>query len=319
MVKFTLKQLQYFIAAADHGSISSAAAASHISQTAMSQALTELERLIDAQLVVRHRSRGVVLTGVGQQFLREARGLVRHAEDVQSSIVERQHALVGPMTIGCSSTLSAFWLPVISERFIKPNPCLNVTIEEGTDDELQHRMLEGSLDAVLTHTCHLLPGVQARTVKEGRPYVLLAADHPLASRKSIRLAELAEEDFVSLDIPLVRDNQLVNLRLSGLDPKIAGRSSSFEAVRGLVARGVGYTVLVQRPLVNTSYDGLPLATLEIEGPVGHSDVCLAYPSGSRPSIRIQELLNFCAEAGGSAASEAAVALTGNDLRPPSPR
>ncbi|UPO76488.1 LysR family transcriptional regulator [Arthrobacter sp. Helios] len=297
MVKFTLKQIQYFVAVADHGSISAAATASHISQAAMSQALSDLERVVGAQLVVRHRSRGVVLTGVGQQFLADVRGLVRHAGEVQNSIIERQQGLVGPLAIGCYSTLAAFWVPVISERFIKPNPRLNVTMEEGEAVQLQHRMQEGSLDAVLTHTRHLLPGVQARTVKVGRPYVLLAAGHPLASRKSIRLAELATEDFVSLDIPSVRDNQLVNLRLSGLDPKIAWRSSSFEAVRGMVARGLGYTVLVQRPPVNTSYDGLPLATVEIDGPVGHSDICVAYASVTRPSLRLRAFLDFCSETG----------------------
>lgn len=302
MVNFTLKQLQYFVAVADHGSISAAAAATHISQAAMSQSLTDLERIVGAQLMVRHRSRGVALTGVGQQFLRDVRSLVRHADDVHNSIIERQQGLVGPLAIGCYSTLSAFWVPVISERFIKPHQRLTVTMEEGEAAELQHRMQEGYLDAVITHTRHLLPGVQARTVKEGRPYVLLAADHPLASRKSVRLAELAEEDFVSLDIPTVRDNQLVNLRLSGLDPKIAWRSSSFEAVRGMVARGLGYTVLVQRPPDNHSYDGLPLATVEIDGPVGHSDVCVAYASVTKPSLRLRAFLDFCAEVGGAAAS-----------------
>ena len=78
----------------------------------------------------------------------------------------------------------------------------------------------------------------------GPPYVLLAASHPFAGRDSIRLAELADEDLVSVDIPSVQDNQLVNLRMSGLDPKIAWSSSNFEAVRGMVARGLGYTVLV---------------------------------------------------------------------------
>jgi DNA-binding transcriptional LysR family regulator len=304
VVNFTLKQLQYFVAVADHGSISAAAAASHISQAAMSQALTDLERSVGSQLVVRQRSRGISLTGVGQQFLRDARSLVRHADDVQDTIVERQQGLVGPLAIGCYTTLAAFWVPVISEKFIKPNRRLEVSLEEGEGRELQQKMLDGYLDAVLTHTRHLLPGVEARTVKEGRPYVLLAADHPLAGRKSLRLAELAEEDFVSLDIPTVRDNQLVNLRLSGLDPKIAWRSSSFEAVRGMVARGLGYTVLVQRPPVNTSYDGLPLATVEIDGPVGHSDVCVAYSSTARPSLRLRAFLDFCAEAGGAAGGPA---------------
>ena len=220
MLDYTLKQLQYFVAVADRGSISAAAAASHISQAAMSQAITELERIVGSQLMARHRARGIVLTAVGSHFLRDAKALVRHAEEVQSRVIERQERLVGPLTIGCYTGLSAFWLPEIGHGFMKPNPGLEVTLLEGDGGELQERMLDGYLDAVLTHTRHLLPRVGWTPVMAGVPYVLVSQDHWAAGRKTIRLADLAHDDFVSLDIPSVRDNQLANLRQSGLDPKV---------------------------------------------------------------------------------------------------
>lgn len=297
VLDYTLKQLQYFVTVANHGSIAAAAAASHISQAAMSQAITELERVVGSQLLVRHRARGVVLTAVGTYFLRDAQALVRHAEEVQGRVMERQQGLVGPLTIGCYTGLSAFWLPEIAYGFVKPNPGLDVTLTEGDGAQLQERMLSGYLDAVLTHTRHLIPGVESTTVMAGRPYVLVAGDHWAAKRTSVRLTELADEDFVSLDIPSVRENQLINLRMSGLDPKIAWKSSSLEAVRGMVARGLGYTVLVQRPPVNLSYDALPLAILEIEGKVGHSDICVAYTQSDRLSLRLRAFIDFCVEAG----------------------
>ncbi|WP_102158759.1 LysR substrate-binding domain-containing protein [Zhihengliuella halotolerans] len=297
MIKYTLKQLQYFAAVADAGSLSGAAAACHISQAAVSQSLTELEREVGAQLVVRHRARGVVLTAMGSRFLQDARALIRHAEDVQASATERQEELAGPLVIGCYTSLSAFWLPVIGEKFIRPNPRLDVTIIEGDGAELQERMLDGYVDAVITHTRHLLPQVDSTTVMVGRPYVLVPADHRLAHRGSVQLTELADDDFVQLDVPTVRENQLVNLRMSGLDPHIAWKSSSFEAVRGMVARGLGYTVLVQRPPVDVSYDGLPLAVLEIDGDVGHSDICVAYAPAHRKSLRLTAFIDFCVATG----------------------
>ncbi|MDJ0315453.1 hypothetical protein [Arthrobacter sp. H35-D1] len=60
-----------------------------------------------------------------------------------------------------------------------------------------------------------------------------------------------------LDIPTAQEDQLSNLRESGLGPRIAGRSISFEAMRGMVARGLGYTVPLQRPPVDISYEGCP--------------------------------------------------------------
>jgi len=305
VLDYTLKQLQYFVAVANQGSISAAAAASHISQAAMSQAITELERVVGSQLVVRHRARGIVLTAVGSYFLRDAQALVRHAEEVQGRVIERQQGLVGPLVIGCYTGLSAFWLPEIGHGFVKANPGLEVTLVEGDGAELQERMVNGYLDAVLTHTRHLIPGVGSTTVMAGRPYVLVAGNHWAAERKSVHLRGLADEDFVSLDIPSVRENQLVNLRMSGLEPRIAWKSSSLEAVRGMVARGLGYTVLVQRPPVDLSYEGLPLAVLEIEDNVGHSDICVAYIPSDRLSLRLRAFIEFCVEAGASKERESA--------------
>ncbi|SEF13084.1 DNA-binding transcriptional regulator, LysR family [Arthrobacter alpinus] len=241
VLDYTLKQLQYFVTAANHGSIAGAAKASHISQAAMSQAITALERIVGSQLIVRHRARGVVLAAVGSYFLRDAQALVLHAEEVQGRVIERQQGLVGPLTTGCYTGLSAFWLPETAHGFVKPNPRLDVKLIEGDGAQLQERMLSGYLDAVLTHTRHLIPGVASTTVMAGRPYVLVAGTHWAANRDGVRLEELADDDFVCLDIPSVREHQLINLRMSGLEPKIAWKSSSLEAVRGMVTKGLGYT------------------------------------------------------------------------------
>ncbi|MGO2938705.1 MAG: LysR family transcriptional regulator, partial [Glutamicibacter arilaitensis] len=112
MINYTLRQLQYFVAVAELGSISAAAKQCHISQAAMSQSMDELERAVGSQLLVRRGARGVVLTAVGTDFLLDSRALVRHAEEVQDLIVERQTKLSGPMVIGCYSSLAAFWIPV---------------------------------------------------------------------------------------------------------------------------------------------------------------------------------------------------------------
>ncbi len=62
----------------------------------------------------------------------------------------------------------------------------------------------------------------------------------------------------------------------------------------MVARGLGYTVLVQRPPLDVSYEGLPVVPLPIEGPIGHSDICFAYPARQKPSRKLQALIDYCA-------------------------
>ncbi|MDN6535005.1 MAG: LysR substrate-binding domain-containing protein, partial [Yaniella sp.] len=80
-------------------------------------------------------------------------------------------------------------------------------------------------------------------------------------------------------------------RAHGLEPNITWRSTSFEAVRGMVARGVGFSVLVQRPPVDVSYDGLPLVTIQLED-FEPSDICIAYVQ-ERRSRRLRELISVC--------------------------
>lgn len=294
MFRYTLRQVFYFVAIADHGSIRAAADACHVSQAGMSLALTELERALGVQLAVRHKAKGITLTSAGRRFLADARMLLRQANELQAASSESSDTLVGTLAIGCYTTLSAFWVPPITAGFATANPQLSLTITEGAPLTLQQDMLDGKLDAVLTHTRHIVEGVDYQVIREGRPYVLIGPAHRLAGRTSVRLAELADDDMVLLDIPSVRDNQLPNLRASGLNPKIAWRSTSFEAVRGMVARGLGYTVLVQRPPLEVSYEGLPLICLPIEGPIGHSDICFAFPVGQKLSRKLHALIDYCA-------------------------
>ncbi|RAN76112.1 LysR family transcriptional regulator [Bacillus sp. SRB_336] len=294
MLRYTLRQVLHFVAIADHGSIRAAAEATHVSQAGMSLALTELEKALGVQLAVRQKAKGITLTSAGHRFLADARMLLRQADELQAAAAEAPGAIAGPLDIGCYSTLAAFWVPPITAGFAAANPRLSLSITEGPPQRLQQDMLEGRLDAVLTHTRHIVEGAEFQAVRAGRPYVLVSPAHRLAGRAGVRLAELAEDDMVLLDIPTVRDNQLPNLRASGLDPKIAWRSTSFEAVRGMVARGLGYTVLVQRPPLDVSYEGLPVVALPIEGPIGHSDICFAYPARQKVSRKLQALIDYCA-------------------------
>lgn len=295
MFRYTLRQIEYFVAVAEHGSLSAAADICHVSQAGMSLAVTELEKAVGTQLIVRRKAKGAMLTSAGRRLLADARALLGQAGEIQTAIDERQSGLAGPLALGCYTTLAAFWIPLITAGFVAPNPKLGVSISEGAPADLQQQLLDGSLDLALIHARHVIPGVQIRVVKEGRPYILLSPGHRLARREKVFLHELAEDPMVLLDIPSVRDNQLPNLRDAGLEPRIAWRSTSFEAVRGMVARGLGCTVLVQHPPLDFSYEGLPLVCVPIDGYIGHSDICFAYRVNQRLPHRMRALMDYCAD------------------------
>lgn len=289
--RFTLRQLQHFIAAAEASTVTAAAAKVHISQAAMSQSLNELERAVGQQLMVRTRTHGIQLTSSGRRFLADARELVSRAADVQQEMMDRAEELVGPLDIGIYTAVAPFWVPFIAEHFVMPNPQVAVKIVEGDGKELQRQMLEGQFDAVIAHTGHLIPGVRHQVIRKGQGYALVSPAHRLAGRKSARIAEFGDDPYVLLDVPAVRDNQLPKLRAGGIEPNIRWRSTSFEAVRGLVARGLGWSVLVQRPPIDISYDGLPLVTIQLED-FEPSDICIAFVQ-QRHNRRLNEFISVC--------------------------
>ena len=97
------------------------------------------------------------------------------------------------------------------------------------------------------------------------------------------LAQLAGEPLILLDIPPSRDYFTGLLKAAGITPRLAFASPSLELVRGLVGRGLGYSLLVTRPAGDRTYDGLALAARPIADRVAGSDVALACLAGVRPS------------------------------------
>lgn len=293
MLRYTLRQLEYFVATADTGTLTGAAGRHHVSPAGVSLAISELESSLGARLCVRQQSKGVTLTPVGADFLVAARKLLHQARELEVSTTGEGGQLVGTMVLGCYSTLSPFVVPPILAEFAPQHPDLRVDVVEGSSDQLQADMLKGRYDAVIIHERHLIDGVAHEVVQRRVPYVLLPRAWDLAEQDAVAPGELDGRPMVLLDIPSVRDNLLPAIRRTGLDPRIAHRSANFETVRALVGRGMGYSLLMQRPPVDITYEGLPVRPRPFDREVGRSDVVLAFPMGHERSRRVRTLHAFC--------------------------
>ena len=111
MADYTLRQLEYFVAVAEAGSITRAASAVHLSQSAMSTALTDLEGALGIQLLVRHHAKGITLTPAGRQLLVASRQLLASAADLRSVAHGLGGSLTGTLTIGCFEVMAPYLLP----------------------------------------------------------------------------------------------------------------------------------------------------------------------------------------------------------------
>lgn len=290
---FTLRQLEYFVTVADVGTMAGAAERHHISQSAVSLAITELERALGVQLFLRRKARGIEVTGAAREVLPEVRRLLEHAAEVQSTARSLGMSVSGDLVLGCYPTLTPFLLPAILQRFPEQHPEVTVRLFEGSVADMRGRLLDGTCEMALMYDLGIGAEMATTVLYRVRPYVLVGADHRLAADGPISLAELHDEPMVMLDMPPSATMFREVLAAGGVEPVVRFSSASFESVRSLVASGAGYSLLLQRPSSPTTYAGPSLACREILEDVRTVDVVLAYARNARLTRRARAFMDFC--------------------------
>lgn len=290
-----LRQVEAFIAAAESGSMTDAGERLRISQSAVSLAIRGLEQTLGTDLFIRHRGRGLELTLAGRELLLPARNLMADAEAMRSQADVIGRGLSGRLTVGCFGTGAPLVLPALMETFERRYPGMSLDFVEGSTDELEAALLDGRCEVALMYDVGLHIDLQKEPLYSTIPYVLLAPEHPLAARARVTLAELSRHDFIALDVQPVHEHQLGLFAHAGVTPQIRYRTSSYELLRSLVARNLGYTLLISRPYGDVSYEGRPLVAVPLSGEIKTVDVMLARAPGVRPTLRSQAFAAHCRE------------------------
>jgi len=252
---FSLRSLAYIVATGDAKSVSQAAKTLSVSQPAISGVIAEAEERLGTQLFVRHHARGVTPTVAGHHFIHEARLLINHAKDFEKTVGALGSSIAGEITVGCFVTLATRYMPRLLAEFSRRLPGITVRLEEGNQQEIIDGLLSGRMEIALAYAYSLPKEIGGTCLTELPPYLLVAADHPLAKRKTISLKEISNEPFILLDLPHSRD-YFMNLFIAcGTLPLIVYRAQSYELIRGLVGHGHGYTIHNALPGTSVTYDG----------------------------------------------------------------
>ncbi|GAA4341837.1 LysR substrate-binding domain-containing protein [Microbacterium rhizosphaerae] len=298
----TLVQLRYFVAAATRRSMTEASLDLHVAQSAVSTAIAQLERTLGVQLFVRQRSKGLAMTDAGEQLLRDAQSLLSQVDEMTDAVRGQHHDVRGTLRLACFVTLAPFVLPRLISRVEQEHPDLRVEIIEADVDGTVELLLSGSVEGAIAYDFGEVHDLAFDHLYAAPPHVILSSEHPLARHTRLRLAELAGQDLVLLDLPHSREYFLGMLRDAGVDPQIRYSSRSYETVRSLVARGHGYSVLNHIPQSPRTYDGGQLTALPIADAVPPLDVCFVRVKDVRPTARVRVIASLARELFGTPAS-----------------
>jgi molybdate transport repressor ModE-like protein len=231
----------------EHGTFGRAAKKLGYTQSAISQQIATLERIVGQRLIERPGGpRPVSLTEAGELLLRHADAIAARLQAAQADLAALDAGDAGPLRIGTSQSVGARVLPALLREFVDECPQVEITLRESPDDRKLVALVErGELDLTFV----VLPtgaGPYESVDLFRDPYVLVVpTGSPLAGReRPPSLRELADHPLISYRTCRATHQRVEDrLRQTGRDPRIVLRSDENGTVQGLVAVGVGIAIM----------------------------------------------------------------------------
>lgn len=273
----SLRQIRYFIAAANAGQISRAARDLNVSQSAITTAIRQLEDIVGSPLFRRH-ARGVSLTHDGTIFL-------QHAHRIFATVDEAVHAprsvrttLAGKLRIAMTYTVAGYYLPPHLERFTRYYPGIELQPVEASRTDIESGLQSGQYDIAVLLTSNIAnqEALAYETLIRSARRLWLGTRHSFLERDTISLADVATQPYIMLTVDEASNTAQRYWNQAGARPNTLMRTSSVEAVRSMVASGMGVTILSDMVYRPWSLEGLRVEAVDLATPVPTMDVGLAW-------------------------------------------
>nr|WP_201761813.1 LysR family transcriptional regulator [Nonomuraea sp. K271] len=246
-------------AVADHGTVTAAAAALHLTPSAVSQQLAALEHEVGHRLLTRD-GRGVHLTAVGRIMLAHANEVLAQLERAEAEVAAYTTGEAGEVTVACFATaISAVLAPATTALRVSA-PGLRVRVRDAEGDQSLAMLLDGEVDLAIAVEYRDAPDASDRRLSRlplyAEPFdLVLPRDHPLAG--SATLESLASETWIG---PYpgnpVHDVIAFACRQAGFTPDLAHCSDDFRAVVALVGAGAGVALVPRLALRDMALPGV---------------------------------------------------------------
>ncbi len=292
-VRFTLRQLLYFAATARVGQLSLAAVECHVSQSTMTAAIAELERGLGASLFERTRS-GVSLTYQGHLFLQHAETVLDAAAEASRQPFRSESAVAGELKLAASYTLLGYYLLPFIAKFQKLNPHARIVPVEQDRVQLEASISSGEVELGLALISNMVePKRFDRLVlARSRRQLWVSAAHPLADLPMVSLRDVAPYPYI---LPMVDEGDVAAMRYwdrARLAPASVLRTSSMEAIREMVALGLGVTILSDMVFRPWSLDGRRIRAVPLKNAIPPMEAGLIWRKGQALSPLAQAFRQY---------------------------
>ena len=273
----TLRQIRYFIATADRGQVSQAATEVNVAQSAITTAIQQLEAELGVNLFTRHNA-GLTLTLEGTRFLQHARTIMAAVNAAETAPLSTLSTMSGSVKVGVSYTVAGYFLPRHYARFARTYPNIEVEIFEMSRQDIESGLNKGSLDlaVMLVSNIQDSENLSHETLLRSHRRLWLPVEHTLLRSSTIRLTDIVSLPYIMLTVDEASRTAERYWQKFDLKPNVIFNTSSVEAVRSMVADGIGVTILSDMVYRPWSLEGQRIELRSIVDEIPTMDVGLAW-------------------------------------------
>jgi len=284
----SIRQLQYFLALEQHQHFGRAAAACHVSQSAFSHAIRELEQTLGLRLVDRN-NRSVTITNSGRDIAVQARLALQDVKSLVELARTRSNPLSGPLVLGAIPTIAPFLLPRVLPKLREQHPQLQLYLREAKTETICADLQDGSLDVILLALPWDMHNARVMHLFDDSFYLACHAHTELIDPEHFAMNRLSASSVMLLeDGHCLRDHTLSACKLVSQETINRFSASSLMTLLEMVKADLGITFVPEMALDAGAIDADEIRTVPVE-PAGSREIALAWRADSARSEEFEQL------------------------------
>ncbi|MBF6471847.1 MULTISPECIES: LysR family transcriptional regulator [Nocardia] len=285
------EDLEWFTTLAELERVGAAADRLHLAQPTLSRMLARLERRIGVELFDRHGKR-ITLNEFGRIYYEHARRAQAELDAAEQAIADRSDPAGGVVRLSFQHSFGGSLVPQLISGFRRVSGRITVTLWQGAAEAVTERVLAGDADLGIVSPRPAVAGVGWRTVLRQPLVLAVPPEHRLAGRRQVRLAEVADAQFVTMHHGFGMRRIFDELcAAADIRPRIAFESSDLVTVAGLVSAGLGVAILPGEDPPSTGPLSGPV-TVPLTDAGAARAVGLIWPASATPSDAVRRFRDF---------------------------
>ncbi|MFK8035251.1 MAG: LysR substrate-binding domain-containing protein [Hyphomicrobiales bacterium] len=289
----SLRQIRYFLAAANAGQVSKAAMDINVSQSVITTAIKSLEEIVGTALFDRHAS-GISLTYEGNLFMEHAQHIVDSVEEAVRIPRRIKDDVKGQINLAVSYTVAGYFLPKLLSQFSRAFPNVSINISEADRNVIEEGLITKGFDIAVMLTSNIInhEELSHSVLMRSRRRLWLDTNHRFLKQKTVSLQDISEEPYIMLTVDEASNTAQRYWNKTTHKPNTIFRTTSVEAVRSMVANGMGISILSDMVYRPWSLEGRRVEVMDVFEKIPTMDAGLAWSNSNEQNQAVKAFIEF---------------------------